>query len=146
MIGRDANGHHGEHDGAHDPRQTHRRQLLHLHREVDGDEALDGEGEDEAGREVGEQVGEVLQQLAHQRATVLDVDGAFAEVHAAQRREDLGEHDADQVERVGRGERQQVDARRDLTHVLRREDEHVEQVRHQTHRDEHHRPEEEHLP
>jgi len=62
------------------------------------------------GDRTGEHRSPVLQQDARHVAAVDDVERRLDEVPAAQRRQRLGQEHADQVARVGRGQRQQIAA------------------------------------
>jgi len=137
VIRRNARADDGKHGGADDTRSRHRAAVLELDREENGVASLDGEGEDETGGVVGEQVAEVLLEHAEELAVVDEVERRGAgEVPAAGGRQQAAEQDADQVDGVGDGQRQQVDVGRHLTHLGRREDEHAERVADQTGSDE----------
>jgi len=139
VVWSNANPDYGEHGRTDDARSRHRAALLEHDRVEDGVPALDGERQDQAGGQVGEQVAEVLLQNAEELAAVDEVERRVREVPAPSGGQQAAEDDADEVERVGDGEREEVDVGRQLTHLGRREDHHAESVADQAGRDEEHR-------
>jgi len=106
VVGRNARRDDGKHGGADQPGARYREPLLELEREEDGIDALDGKGENQAGRVVGEQVAEVLLEDAEELAPVDQVERRVGEVPAPRGSQQATEQDADQVEGVRHGQSQ----------------------------------------
>jgi len=132
----DADGNDGERCSADDARSGHRTALLERDRIKHSQAAFNGELKDEAGRVVGKQVAEVLLQDAEELAVVDEVEMGVREEPTASGRQEPTEQDADQVDRVGDGQGEQVDVGRHLAHLVRRKHEHAQRVADETGRHE----------
>lgn len=128
VVRGDAGADHDQQGEARRAGTTDSEQLLELDRQEHRYRSLDGEEQDQTGRVVGEQVAQVLEQYARRGTAVDDVRRYGREVPAAHRRQRTRREDADQVDGIGGGERQQVDVRGRRLHLLRRENDDADGV------------------
>ena len=99
----------GEHGRADVAGSRHRASLLEHHRVENSVATLDGERQDQTGGVVGEQVANVLLENAEELDPVDQVERNVREIPAADGRQQTSKENAEEVQRVGHGEGEQID-------------------------------------